>query len=192
MLAAAPDARPGTRFRPLPGLADAVAPATQLAASVLGPAGRPVRAIPFDKSPRRNWSVGWHQDRTIALRRRIDTPGFASWTVKTGIVHAVPPFALLARLLTLRIHLDPAGPDNAPLLILRGSHLLGRVAEPEMEALAARLETFACEASRGDVWLYATPILHASARALAPGRRRVLQLLYAAEALPNGLDWLGI
>jgi hypothetical protein len=61
-----------------------------------------------------------------------------------------------------------------------------------MEALAARLEVFSCEADAGDVWLYAAPIVHASARALRPRRRRVLQLMYSAERLPNGLEWLGV
>jgi hypothetical protein len=39
--------------------------------------------------------------------------------------------------------------------------------------------------------VYATPILHASARAAKPSRRRVLQLLYCADDLPPGLAWLG-
>ena len=103
----------------------------------------------------------------------------------------MPPFALLERMLTLRIHLDPAGPDNAPLLIVPGSHRLGVLAGRDIPAIAARGPQAACLAERGDLWLYATPILHASARAARPERRRVLQLLYSADALPNGLQWLG-
>lgn len=183
---------PGTRLAPIPGLAEAVRPATAIAAALLGPAARPVRAILFDKSPARNWALGWHQDRTVAVRRRIDTPGFAGWTVKAGIAHAVPPFELLERMLTLRIHLDPVGPDNAPLLVVPGSHRLRPIAEPDIAAIAARLGEAACPAAPGDLWLYATPILHASARALRPARRRVLQLLYSADDLPGGLEWLGV
>jgi Phytanoyl-CoA dioxygenase (PhyH) len=191
-LLTADPARPGTRLAPLPGLAAAVAPASRIAASILGPGARPVRAILFDKSPLRNWALGWHQDRTIAVRRRVDAPGFTGWTVKAGIAHAVPPFALLETMLTLRIHLDDAGPDNAPLLVVPGSHRLGPIAEPAIAGIAARLGAAACPAARGDLWAYATPILHASDRAAAPGRRRVLQLLFSAENLPAGLDWLGI
>lgn len=183
---------PGARLGAVPGLAGLVGPATAIAASFLGPAAKPVRAVLFDKSAARNWALGWHQDRTIAVRRRIDTPGFGEWTVKAGIAHAVPPFAILERMLTLRIHLDPVGPDNAPLLVVPGSHRVGRIAEPEIAAIAARLGEVPCEAERGDLWVYATPILHASARALVPGRRRVLQLLYSAEDLPGGLEWLGV
>jgi hypothetical protein len=47
-------------------------------------------------------------------------------------------------------------------------------------------------ADAGDIWLYATPILHASASALEPGHRRVLQIDFAAEELPGGLAWLGV
>jgi Phytanoyl-CoA dioxygenase (PhyH) len=184
--------RPGTRLAPLPGLAAAVAPASRIAASILGPRARPVRAMLFDKSPLGNWALGWHQDRTIAVRRRVDTPGFTGWTVKAGIAHAIPPFALLERMLTLGIHLDDAGPDNAPLLVVPGSHRLGPIAEPAIAGIAARLGSAACPAARRDLWVYATPILHASDRAAAPARRRVLQLLYSAETLPAGLAWLGI
>jgi len=182
---------PGARLGPIPGLSALVQPATAIAAATLGRGARPVRAVLFDKSPARNWALGWHQDRTIAVSRRIDTPGFTGWTVKAGIAHVVPPFEILARMLTLRIHLDPVGPDNAPLLVVPGSHRLGRIAEPDIPGIAARLGGAACPADRGDLWLYATPILHASARAAAPGRRRVLQLLYSAQALPGGLEWLG-
>ena len=185
-------AGPGSRLGTTPGLADAAHPATAIAAAILGPEARPVRALIFDKSPARNWALGWHQDRTIAVRRRLDSPGFSGWTVKAGIPHAVPPFEILERMLTLRVHLDPVGLDNAPLLVVPGSHRLGRIAEPAIVAVAERLGSAACEAERGDLWLYAAPILHASARAAAPGRRRVLQLLYSAEDLPGGLDWLGV
>jgi hypothetical protein len=192
VLAAMPADRPGARLRPIPRLAEAVQPATSIAAAVMGGKARPVRATLFDKSPQRNWSLGWHQDRTIAVHDRVETPGFTCWTTKGGIAHVVPPFEILGRMLTLRIHLDPVGPDNAPLLVVPGSHRLGRVTEPEIAAIVARLGSSACTAAAGDLWLYATPILHASARAAKPARRRVLQLLYSVATLPNGLEWLGV
>lgn len=49
-----------------------------------------------------------------------------------------------------------------------------------------------CLAEQGDIWLYATPILHASDAAKVPQRRRVLQVDFAAYELPNGLRWLGV
>ena len=172
-------------------LADLTTPAHAIARHHLGPAARPVRAVYFDKTPEKNWSLGWHQDRTIAVAHRREIPGFTDWTVKQGIHHCVPPFDLLARMLTLRIHLDDVSEDNAPLLVSPGTHSR-RWSEPEIPAAVAAHGTRACLAAAGDVWAYATPILHASDRARAPRRRRVLQLLYSAEELPGGLLWLGI
>src|SRR4051812_27620875 len=45
----------------------------------------PFRAIYFDKSPEANWLVSWHQDLTLALRARVEHPGFGPWSVKDGI-----------------------------------------------------------------------------------------------------------
>jgi hypothetical protein len=168
------------------------APANALAQRLLGPAARPVRATLFNKSPARNWALGWHQDRTIAVRARADVPGFTDWTVKAGIPHAVPPVALLERMLTLRLHLDDVPADNAPLLVSPGTHRLGRIDEAAIAGAVARHGTAACTAAAGDIWAYATLILHASDRAQNPARRRVLQILYSADALPLPLEWLGI
>jgi ectoine hydroxylase-related dioxygenase (phytanoyl-CoA dioxygenase family) len=112
--------------------------------------------------------------------------------MKSGIDHAVPPLALLERMLTLRLHLDDCAADNSPLLIAPGSHRLGRIAERDIPATVERLGASACLAGAGDIWAYRTLVLHASARAAAPTRRRVLQLLYSADTLPPPLDWLGV
>ena len=81
---------------------------------------------------------------------------------------------------------------NAPLLIALGSHRLGRIAEGDVEAHVRSSTIHACLAQRGDIWLYATPILHASEASAAPTRRRVLQIDYSADTLPTPLEWLGV
>jgi hypothetical protein len=107
----------------------------------------------FDKSPRRNWSVARHQDRTIAVRERRDVPGFAPWSIKAAVLHVEPPFRVLEDMVTLRAHLDDCDGDNAPLLVAPGSHQLGRVdAEPAAD-LAQRLGALPCLARAGDIWL---------------------------------------
>ncbi|MHA6769941.1 phytanoyl-CoA dioxygenase family protein [Sphingobium ummariense] len=194
-LAHLPADQPGLRLANLPALAAMLAPTGAIgrhAAAHQGTDTKAVRAILFDKSPATNWSLGWHQDRTIAVAARIETPGFGPWTIKSGIQHVAPPQALLDRMLTLRIHLDPVDADNAPLLIAPGSHRHGRVAGADIPALVARCGTHACLADRGDIWLYATPILHASDAARMPRHRRVLQLDYSADDLPGRLEWLGV
>ena len=95
-------------------------------------------------------------------------------------------------MVTLRIHLDDVSADNAPLLVAPGSHRLGLVAENDIAAAVARCGTATCLADAGDVWAYATPILHASAASVGAAHRRVLQVDYAAISLPGGLAWLGI
>lgn len=161
-------------------------------AAHLGSNTRPVRMILFDKSAATNWALGWHQDRTIVVRTRVDVPGFGAWTLKSGLLHVAPPIDLLSRMVTIRVHLDPVPMTNAPLLIAPGSHRLGRVSEAEIGQAVAHLGSCACLAEAGDIWAYATPILHASDAAVQPRRRRVLQVDYSAEGLPGGLEWLGI
>jgi len=167
-------------------------PIGAIAARTLGAASRPVRAILFDKTADANWSLAWHQDRTICVKHRMDVDGFGPWTVKRGMQHVAPPFELLSRMVTLRVHLDDVPATNAPLLIAPGSHKHGRVPVGLIDDVVRDCGTFTCLADAGDVWAYATPILHASDAAAVPARRRVLQLDYAASELPSGLEWLGV
>jgi hypothetical protein len=187
-----PEDRPGRRISSVAGLAARLGPANAIAATFLGSACRPVRALLLDKNPRRNWALGWHQDRVVAVRARLGVDGFSSWTMKAGIHHAAPPFSIIERMLTLRLHIDDAGPANAPLLVAPGSHRFGAVAERDIAGLIEGLGTRSCLARAGDIWVHAAPILHASERAVQPARRRVLQLSYSADGLPGGLEWLGI
>jgi hypothetical protein len=190
-----PPDQAGIRLRGIDALRpflSASGPAGAIAATVLGPACRPVRAILFDKTPATNWSLAWHQDRTIAVAERIDVDGFGPWTVKDGMLHVAPRFDVLAGMVTLRIHLDAVPATNAPLLIAPGSHRLGRIPETEVPNVVRRCGTYACLADAGDIWLYATPILHASEAAREPAHRRVLQVDFAAGDLPGGLRWLGV
>jgi phytanoyl-CoA dioxygenase PhyH len=164
----------------------------RIAASVLDLRCQPVRAILFDKTPATNWSLAWHQDRVIAVAERTEVAGFGPWTVKDGLLHVSPPFEVLAGMVTLRVHLDPVPATNAPLLVAPGSHRLGRIPAAEVPDVVRRCGTLACLADAGDIWMYATPILHASEAAAEPARRRVLQVDYAAGELPGGLKWLGV
>lgn len=183
-------AKAGHRLPPadLSGLSAVGIIATTLAPR-LGKSVRPVRALLFDKRPDRNWVLGWHQDRTIEVSTRIDTPGFGPWTIKAGRHHVAPPIDLLEAMVTVRIHLDHVTADNAPLLVAPSSHRLGLVPERDIGSVVARMGTEMCPATRGDVWFYSTPILHASDAALNPRHRRVLQIDFAGGALPNGLEW---
>jgi hypothetical protein len=188
-------ARPGARLRGA-ALLDAVlattGPVGALAARLTSDAARPVRAVMFDKTPDANWAVAWHQDRTLPVAERIEVEGFGPWSTKDGLLHVAPPFEILARMITLRVHLDPVDAGNAPLRAALGSHRLGRVAAGDADDRAAEHAVIECLAAPGDIWAYATPILHASDRAEPPRRRRVLQVDYADFDLPGGLAWAGL
>jgi hypothetical protein len=189
-----PQDQAGIRLRGVKGLVPFLRSEGQIgrcAASVLGPDCLPVRAILFDKTPETNWSLAWHQDRTIAVRELVAVDGFGPWSVKGGMQHVEPPFDLLAGMVTLRLHIDAVPASNAPLLIALGSHKLGRIAENDVREVVRRCGTVACLAEPGDIWLYATAILHASEAAVRPSHRRVLQVDFAARKLPGGLRWLG-
>ncbi|HEV7287547.1 phytanoyl-CoA dioxygenase family protein [Sphingomonas sp.] len=194
-LAGTPTDRAGVRLARAAGLEQMLGPTGAIGAPIARFAGtdaRAVRAILFDKSDRVNWSLAWHQDRTIRVRARREVPGFGPWTVKAGLLHVAPPFEILERMVTIRIHLDDVPLDNAPLLIAPGSHRFGLVREDRIAAVVGQCGVYACTARAGDIWVYATPIVHASDAAATPRRRLVLQIDYAGFDLPGGLEWSGI
>ncbi|MGJ3628858.1 phytanoyl-CoA dioxygenase family protein [Sphingomonas sp. MMS24-JH45] len=169
-----PPDRAGIRLHGQPALAALLAhgPIASIASSCFGSPAWPVRAVLFDKSPDNNWALGWHQDRTVAVRERRAVAGYGTWSVKQGIQHVEPPFAVIENMATLRLHLNSVPENNAPLLVAPGSHRLGRIPEAGIAAAVARCGTATCLAAAGDVWAYATAILHASAASTACGARR--------------------
>jgi hypothetical protein len=82
----------------------------QIADDVLGGGAFVVRSLLFDKTPSANWKVAWHQDLTIAVCERRNSPGFCAWSIKAGIPHGQPPVSVLEGMVTLRVHPDLAMP----------------------------------------------------------------------------------
>ena len=149
-----------------------------------------VRAILFDKPSMTNWSLDWHQDRTINVAEKIECVGFGPWTVKQGLLHVQPPQSVIEEMITLRVHLDEVPASNAPLRVIPGSHRIGRMAESGIALLAARSCERLCLASSGDVWAYRSAIVHASSVVDGDHQgRRVLQFDYACRALEPPLRW---
>lgn len=147
-----------------------------------------VRGLFFDKTEQANWPVPWHQDLTLALCERRETPGWSNWSVKRGIHHAQPPAGLLARMVTMRLHLDDCDEGNGPLRLVAGSHAHGILSREEIAAAAASQTVVTARA--GDALLMRPLILHASSPARRPSHRRVLHVEFAPpDLLPDGLDW---
>jgi hypothetical protein len=178
-------------FRLLPAVRELALspPLWHLASEVLGEYCVAVRAIIFDKSPGANWKVSWHQDLTIAVRSRVNAPGFGPWSEKVGIVHVQPRREVLEGMLTLRLHLDECGASNGPVRVLPGSHRVGRLTGADIDRWRAEQSAYDCLARRGDVLAMRPLLLHASSPAVSPGHRRVIHVEYAAAGLPHGLEW---
>lgn len=149
----------------------------------------PVRGLFFDKRPGANWEVSWHQDLSIAVAERLETPGFSAWSVKKGVVHVQPPASILENMLTVRVHLDDCGEDNGPLRVLGGSHGHGRLTDEQIETWKRQGEEVTCIVPKGGVLLMRPLLLHASSPARNPRHRRVIHLEYASSGLPGGLRW---
>jgi hypothetical protein len=113
-------------LRRSPRVREIAAMLSSLVEPTLGAGAFPTRALLFDKLPRANWLVGWHQDLTIAVRERFESEGFRAWTIKDGVPHVQPPVSVLQNMLTLRLHLDRADAENGALIVLPGTHALGR------------------------------------------------------------------
>ncbi len=156
---------------------------------VLGPEALVVRATLFDKTDAANWKVPWHQDLTIAVQERRDTAGYGPWSVKAGIQHVQPPTAVLNRMLTVRLHLDPCPASNGALRVMPGTHHLGRLDQNHIARFVSEDLATTCEAQPGDALVMRPLLLHASSQSLTPAHRRVLHFDFAAGELANGLAW---
>lgn len=182
---------PGNRVFSLPRLdgLDLASLLGNLATRVAGRPARMVRILAFDKTPETNWGVPWHQDRTIAVKRRAEVEGFGPWSVKAGVPHVAPPEALLEAMFCLRLHLDDCGPENGPLKIIPGSHRLGRLPVRDVLELGNREAAKTCVAAAGDVLAMKALTVHASDPASVPAHRRVLHLDFSTADLPPPLEW---
>ncbi len=161
--------------------------------NLIEPALRPdafvVRAILFDKTPEANWKVAWHQDVSIAVKERVEAPGFGPWSVKAGIMHVRPPAEVLQDMLTIRIHLDDCNESNGALQVVPGSHRRGFLDAKDLQACRGSSDIRLCCVPAGGAMLMRPLIAHASSPGTSPSRRRVIHLEWAANPLPQPLQW---
>lgn len=181
------DDAPGERY-PVEDVRGVLREMTSIARVGL-PRATPVRVVFFNKRQDNNWTLPWHQDRVIALRERVETPGFANWTNKAGVWHAEPPIELLERMIFARIHLDGADEDNGCLQLALGTHRRGKIAAADAESIANAAPIESCTAKRGDVLFAKALILHRSSPSRSGASRRALRIDYCAEELPSPLAW---
>lgn len=159
-----------------------------LATAILGRSAFVARSIIFDKNPDANWDVPWHQDTTIAVRERFEVSGFGPWSTKAGVPHVRPPASVLARMITVRLHLDDCPADNGALWVVPGSHH-DFVPDSKIDKDRCDESAIACECPAGAMMLMRPLLLHASRKSSHPSHRRVLHLEFASDPLPGGLEW---
>jgi len=157
--------------------------------ALLGTRSFPVRSIYFDKTPETNWLVPFHQDLSIATKKRVDVPGYGPWSVKDGVPHVQPPMEILETMATVRLHLDDCDDSNGPLRVIPGSHRFGRVSTAEINRLRSQHKEVNCRVKVGDALIMRPLLLHASSEAINPSHRRVIHLEYATCQLPRSLEW---
>jgi ectoine hydroxylase-related dioxygenase (phytanoyl-CoA dioxygenase family) len=177
------------KFGSIAGLA-ADSSVRSIAASLLGKSPRLVRALFFDKTPKRNWFVAWHQDRTVAPNRRIEAAGWGQWSWKDGVHHVQPPRAVLDRMVTIRLHLDHADEPGGCLYVIPGSHRLGILTQDEIDQTVASSTPRACIVAPGDAVIIHPLILHSSKKSRRTTHRRVVHLEYSTYELPSGVSWV--
>lgn len=147
-----------------------------------------VKSIYFDKPAASNWFVSYHQDLTIAVKERIDCPGFAAWTIKEDQFSVQPPIEILEDNITVRIHLDDTTVENGALKVIPGSHLEG-IYRPEKKDTFFFNHEVTCSVPLGGIMLMKPLLLHSSGRTTNNEQRRVIHLEFSRAKLPGGLAW---
>ena len=150
---------------------------------------RLVRALFFDKTPRKNWSVSWHQNKTVTLNERVEIQGWTAWTIKDGVHHAQAPLAVLNRMITFRLHIDAAAEDNGCLRVIPGTHRHGILTDSEIRRIVNDAAAIPCVVGAGDAVVMRPHVLHSSRKADRPGHRRVVHIEYSDYELPDGAHW---
>ncbi len=162
-------------------------PLLELLREVLGPDFGLVRALFFDKPPERTWALPWHKDLTIAVKPHFgESNVFSKPKLKAGVPHVEASREVLEAMLSLRIHLDDMTEENGPLLVVPGSHRLGKFPVASYETATPIL------GSRGDVLAIRPMLAHRSISSHegTTQHRRILHLEFTGlPHLPDGFDW---
>lgn len=146
----------------------------------------PYKATLFEKTGKANWLVAFHQDTALPVEFEPTVNGWGPTTQKCGIRFSHAPTTALARILALRIHLDPSGPSNGPLRVIPDSHHR-RLTEEDFEEVRASAPEVECCVGRGGIIAMSPLLLHASSKSENDVPRRVLHIEYT-----DSLDLDGI
>lgn len=148
-----------------------------------------IKAIFFNKNQNNNWSVPWHQDKTIGVKKKVVLPGYQNWTVKQGVTHVQPPAEILNSIITIRIALEDSDRHNGALNIIPRSHKLGILDKKAIDRFAQTESDLYCSMKAGDILVMRPLILHSSPKSTSDRERGTIHLEYSNAKLPSGLSW---
>ncbi|MGE0643051.1 MAG: phytanoyl-CoA dioxygenase family protein [Nitrospira sp.] len=150
-----------------------------LAKAALTGTATPFRAPLFEKTPKSNWLVAWHQDTALPIERKFASPEWGPWSKKSGIIYAHAPAWALDRIVTLRIQLDPGAQHDGSLRVIPRSHLKGVLSDSEIHRLTEHEIPAECLVPQGGVLIMKPLIIHASSKSRSNAPRRVVHIEYA-------------
>lgn len=160
-----------------------------LVKGIIGEEAIPVTAFFLNKTKHNNWALPWHQDIKVAVDAFVEAEGYSGWTNESGIIHVVPPWRFLDRMLSVRFNLDDSDDENGGLQVLPCTHQEGLLSN---EALAYKVNMIApvqCASPAGSITLLKALTLHRSEASRTLRNRRILQIEYCGEQLHDNLKF---
>lgn len=146
-----------------------------------------IKSIYFDKPPKANWLVAWHQDLTISIKEKLEMQGFKNWLPKSTYFSVEPPQPYLDNIITFRIHLDDCTQENGALRVLPQTHQKIQKQNDLPHKIFDSVQT--CEAQKGDILAMKPLIWHSSRRTENDAKRRIIHLEFSNLDLPEKLEW---
>lgn len=153
------------------------------------PDAQPVLCTFFIKDAINNWLVALHQDLSIPVATRVDSPRCSGWAEKEGELFVQPPTEVLDQIVAVRLHLDDCDETNGALRVVPGSHRYGRLSTDDAKRVRDRAAEISVPVPAGGAMLMRPLLLHASSKSLGERPRHVLHFVFGPRVLPDGLDW---
>ena len=173
-------------FTELPGIKDKILIGNikSIIKDFFGPDYFIIKGLYFNKPSLSNWFVAYHQDRSVSVSNKIDSPLYKGWTIKDNQFGVQPPVTVLESIYTVRIHLDDCTGENGALHVIPGSHKKGvNTSQPALETEVL------CEVPRGGIMIMRPLLLHASHKSTVTASRRVLHIEFCNRELPESVYW---
>lgn len=136
----------------------------------------PNRAIGFVKSNDSNWSLPWHQDRVVAMGKKIESPKYSNWNRKSGVWHCEPTVDVLKDMAFAYIAFDENTDEAGGLELAVGTHRHGKILQSDIAAQIASSELITPAMAAGEVLLVSALTLHRSTLWSGKSQRRALRL----------------